>query len=208
MIFCTITENVCKFDHLPDYYTITSTVLRRQSATTISRQFRRAEEASRIGRETVLCFNQSGFTQWNDGSPVDYVQWDNGEPTNDWRGTQENCVEIYTNEYGTWKDEVCNTGSSFICKFPKYDNSTSQEPVGQGLSGGAIAGIVISCVLVVTVILLVVGYMMGMRSVPKLGTSSTSATSSGKKDTIPTPASGFDNVVYSPDSNQKTIQLD
>ncbi|XP_041458281.1 macrophage mannose receptor 1-like isoform X1 [Lytechinus variegatus] len=175
-------------------------------------EFIRKLVQTRIGKRNVWIGlergSSGGFTQWNDGSPVDYVQWDNGEPTNDWRGTQENCVEIYTNDYGTWKDEVCNTGSSFICKFPKYDNSTSQEPVGQGLSGGAIAGIVISCVLVVTVILLVIGYMMGMRSVPKLGTSSTSATSSGKKDTIPTPASGFDNVVYSPDSNQKTIQLD
>ncbi|XP_030828651.1 macrophage mannose receptor 1 [Strongylocentrotus purpuratus] len=150
-----------------------------------------------------------GFTNWNDGTPVDYVQWDNGEPTDNWRGNQEDCVEIYTNEFGTWKDEVCSTGSSYICKIPKYDNTTRTEPVSnQGLSGGAIAGIVIACVLIITVVLLVVGYMMGIRSVPKLGTSSSSSSPSANKDTFPTPASGFDNVMYSPDSNQKKIQME
>lgn len=76
-----------------------------------------------------------------------------------------------------------------------------------GLSGGAIAGIVIACVLIITVVLLVVGYMMGIRSVPKLGTSSSSSPSANK-DTFPTPASGFDNVMYSPDSTQKKIQME
>lgn len=77
-----------------------------------------------------------------------------------------------------------------------------------GLSGGAIAGIVIACVLIITVVLLVVGYMMGIRSVPKLGTSSSSSSPSANKDTFPKPASGFDNVMYSPDSTQKKIQME
>ena len=38
--------------------------------------------------------------QWEDNTPVDYTQWNTGEPNNH-MGTGEDCVEMYT-DVGIW----------------------------------------------------------------------------------------------------------
>ncbi|CAH1774399.1 unnamed protein product [Owenia fusiformis] len=59
---------------------------------------------------------------WNDGKPVSYVNWQNGEPS-DKEGSNENCVEMYS-ESGTWNDHMCNEGRWYICKADKQTPAT------------------------------------------------------------------------------------
>ena len=61
-----------------------------------------------------------------DQTPVDYVHWANGEPTDVYGGKYENCVEMYANEYGTWNDEDCAEGGTYVCKMPKGEQNISE----------------------------------------------------------------------------------
>ena len=49
-----------------------------------------------------LSKRESGFG-WTDGSALAYINWAAGEPNN-WEGSQEDCVEMFSNGY--WNDEV------------------------------------------------------------------------------------------------------
>ncbi|CAH1796402.1 unnamed protein product [Owenia fusiformis] len=67
-------------------------------------------EASWIG----LLKQRTGGFFWKDLSPVDYTNWNRGEPS-DKDGTQgEDCVEAYNS--GTWNDIACSAKRGYICK--------------------------------------------------------------------------------------------
>ncbi|KAJ8036335.1 Macrophage mannose receptor 1 [Holothuria leucospilota] len=60
--------------------------------------------------------SETGF-EWSDGSVVDYVAWDDGEPNN--KGTiGEDCVELYFNGRG-WNDKECTALRSWICQIDR-----------------------------------------------------------------------------------------
>ena len=54
---------------------------------------------------------------WHDGTPVDYVYWAPGEPTYEWNGEHENCVEMWSNGY--WNDIDCLYDQAYVCKKDK-----------------------------------------------------------------------------------------
>lgn len=69
-------------------------------------------------RRLIFILFTGGF-KYTDNSPVDYVHWANGEPTEEWAGSNEDCVEMYTNEYAKWNDEDCYARASYVCKMDK-----------------------------------------------------------------------------------------
>ncbi|XP_054750997.2 macrophage mannose receptor 1-like [Lytechinus pictus] len=145
-----------------------------------------------------LTRSETGGFKYSDNSPVDYVHWANGEPTEDWAGSNEDCVEMYTNEFGKWNDEDCSGRASYVCKMDKSQNETDSQPIsggGDSLSAAMITGIVIAVVVIVVIVILVVAWFAGARNAPK---------SSSTTDPFPTPTPpvGFDNALY--EANIKT----
>ena len=63
-----------------------------------------------IGLEQFSTFS-SGFV-WSDGSPLNFINWNPGEP-NDAHGG-EKCVEMYTNSF--WNDANCGVKMGFVCE--------------------------------------------------------------------------------------------
>ena len=55
--------------------------------------------------------------EWTDGSPVDYTNWELGEP-NDSGGSEE-CVESFLSSGRAWNDNRCDAVRNWICKMPK-----------------------------------------------------------------------------------------
>ena len=56
---------------------------------------------------------------WFDGSPVDYTNWNVGEPNNRFtRRGFENCAQITTTPTQGWNDVPCTDGGFYVCKFP------------------------------------------------------------------------------------------
>ena len=53
-----------------------------------------------------------GFS-WTDGSGVEYVYWDDDQPSD---GDLDNCVEI-NNENGMWSTVQCSSTKNWICKI-------------------------------------------------------------------------------------------
>ena len=66
--------------------------------------------------------NDAGGMQWSDGSPASYFNWAPNEPSYEWQGQAEDCVEVY--ETGEWNDEACSEKRAYICK-------TSRPMVGR-----------------------------------------------------------------------------
>ncbi|KAG7167114.1 macrophage mannose receptor 1-like 8 [Homarus americanus] len=87
---------------------------------------------------------------WTDGTGLDYINWDDGQPGND----SQNCVEMLTRK-GTWVDVDCTTTRAFVCKTEKIpDVHPTPPPTSQpgelmrSLTGGVV-GIVLAVVVVV-----------------------------------------------------------
>lgn len=57
--------------------------------------------------------------EWIDDSPLDYVNWYDGEPNNYYG--YENCVEMQTRS-GRWNDLACHNYRQFICKKELGEN--------------------------------------------------------------------------------------
>ncbi|XP_070535731.1 macrophage mannose receptor 1-like [Ptychodera flava] len=58
-------------------------------------------------------YSSSGTHMWSDGTPVDYVNWDEGQPDDAYG--QEKCVELRTTD-GEWNDLNCGDIHTFVCK--------------------------------------------------------------------------------------------
>ncbi|XP_038058428.1 macrophage mannose receptor 1-like isoform X2 [Patiria miniata] len=73
-----------------------------------------------------------GMLQWDDGSVVNYIFWDEGEPSSGQEGTD--CVSLFAGNdgVGPWKDERCFKLNAFICQKPANDGPEPQcEPEWQ-----------------------------------------------------------------------------
>ena len=55
----------------------------------------------------------TGYT-WTDGSPTEYVNWENGQPDPD---EAQNCVQMTYSAAGKWSNTFCSTPKSWICKI-------------------------------------------------------------------------------------------
>nr|XP_022336336.1 macrophage mannose receptor 1-like isoform X2 [Crassostrea virginica] len=64
-----------------------------------------------------------GF-QWKDGSPVSFLNWNKGEPSDAMNSTQEECVEMYTDN-GKWNDVTCFTKRRYTCKQAAQMSTTT-----------------------------------------------------------------------------------
>lgn len=60
------------------------------------------------------CVFLDGF-QWKDGSGVNFLNWNKGEPSDSMSSSQEECVEMYT-DTGKWNDVTCFTKRRYVCK--------------------------------------------------------------------------------------------
>ena len=59
--------------------------------------------------------NSVGGFQWTDGSAVTYEHWAPNEPSYEWGGNVEDCLEQY--DTGLWNDQVCGNKRPFMCKI-------------------------------------------------------------------------------------------
>jgi len=57
-----------------------------------------------------------GTYAWTDGSPLDYENWNDGEP-NDW-GAGEDCGHLYEGNGNKWNDLPCNHQAGYLCRVP------------------------------------------------------------------------------------------
>lgn len=53
---------------------------------------------------------------WTDKSDNSYRNWNDGEPTDTFRGLEEQCTEMFFS--GLWNDLDCNSKKPFVCKKP------------------------------------------------------------------------------------------
>lgn len=68
-----------------------------------------------------------GFS-WRDGSPVNFLNWNKGEPSDAMSSSQEECVEMYTDS-GKWNDVTCFTKRRYVCKKTARMYRTMKEPL-------------------------------------------------------------------------------
>ena len=54
-----------------------------------------------------------GYT-WSDGSPVTFVNWNDGEPNN--YGDGEDCTTIVVGLGGVWNDDRCEKQAKAVCE--------------------------------------------------------------------------------------------
>ncbi|KAM4688189.1 macrophage mannose receptor 1 isoform 2-T2 [Discoglossus pictus] len=133
---------------------------------------------------------------WLDNSPVDYVNWNDGEPTEE---SDEACVELYSTK-GTWNNMYCSSYKGYICKMPKIIDPTqtvtkATEKPRIAASHGTAAGVVIIVILVVSGATLALYYVYRRRQVK------------------PDPDNSFDNSLYfnggrAPSSNDTNVLVE
>ncbi|XP_072020400.1 macrophage mannose receptor 1-like [Amphiura filiformis] len=145
-----------------------------------------------------LIRNDAGGWDWADGTPVDFVYWENGEPNG--LGGGENCAEMYDERYGKWNDEDCLSGAGYVCSLKQLPYPPGEEPSAQtgGITAGAIIGILIA-LLVVIVACVLVGWFVINRSSSKSFDTTTSVT---------TGSVGFDNSLYGKTDDKAQIVTD
>lgn len=57
--------------------------------------------------------NADGGWAWNDGTPLDFTNWEPGEPNG---GNNENCLHQYAS--GLWNDATCSDFDNLVCQVP------------------------------------------------------------------------------------------
>ncbi|XP_033107417.1 macrophage mannose receptor 1-like isoform X2 [Anneissia japonica] len=60
----------------------------------------------------------AGGFAWSDNTPVDYTNWNDGEPSLIHNGEHENCVEVLR-PYGKWNDIECYNNQGYVCRIDK-----------------------------------------------------------------------------------------
>ncbi|KAM9308126.1 macrophage mannose receptor 1 [Gastrophryne carolinensis] len=119
---------------------------------------------------TGLYRNVEGAWLWLDNTPLDYVNWNNGEPSDQ---PDENCVEMYSNK-GTWNNAYCSSYRGYLCK--KLKKQVKEDPkASHGVTGG----------VVILVIVVVAGATMAAYYWYKR-----------KQNKVPPPVDTFDNSLY------------
>ncbi|XP_041458722.1 macrophage mannose receptor 1-like isoform X2 [Lytechinus variegatus] len=137
----------------------------------------------------------SGGFEWEDATPVDYTNWNNGEPSFATQPGYEDCVEMYLST-GKWNDVDCLNEQGYVCEQPKIGGEQPIPDV-QGLTIGAIVGIIIAAVIIVCGIALIVFFIRSKQG----------SLSMKMNDTSNVPGSvGFDNALYKADGDN-TIQI-
>ncbi|CAI9582018.1 unnamed protein product [Staurois parvus] len=119
---------------------------------------------------------------WLDNTPMDYVNWNTGEPSDQ---SDEDCVEMYATK-GTWNNLYCSSYKGYICKRPKIPVPTEkpvkpEESKGeqQKSSHGVTGGVVILVIVVIAGITIAVYYLYRK-----------------KQTKVPPPEESFDNTLY------------
>ncbi|XP_071527535.1 macrophage mannose receptor 1-like isoform X2 [Panulirus ornatus] len=135
---------------------------------------------------------------WSDGTGLDFVNWDKGEPNDE----EEECAELYTFS-GRWNDASCSFARAYICKTLKIAHipSTNLPPLGtthssQGwsqkpMSAGGTIGIIMTVLLVVAGIGLF-GYSYIQKKPKRVGDGE---------------SYGFDNALYSGGDDSIRVQV-
>ena len=60
---------------------------------------------------------------WSDGTPWDYSNWEEGQPSNI-PGRSEDCVHLWNiNHRHQWDDQPCYVVTSFVCKKKTLENN-------------------------------------------------------------------------------------
>lgn len=129
-------------------------------------------KGSSISYHIGLAQMEDGRFAWLDGSAVDYINWEPGEPNDGY--TIPMCTEIRSDS-GAWDDIPCTFQRGYICstdKVPRSVSTTNEAPGDQVLrsvstpnaapgdqdhKGGLTAGIAIGTVLLILLLIAVAG---------------------------------------------------
>lgn len=79
-----------------------------------------------LEKKKTSCFVLSDGFSWHDGSPVNFLNWNKGEPSDPMSSSQEECVEMYTDS-GKWNDVTCFTKRRYVCKKTPRMYHTKKE---------------------------------------------------------------------------------
>lgn len=95
--------------------------------------------------------NRRGSFGWTDGSPIDFDNWDSGQPNS----IDEQCAVMQTNT-GKWKDIYCSARHGYICsvlKVPIVEKSSAQTSLSlKGEHSTVTIAVITVCTLSVLVI--------------------------------------------------------
>ena len=60
----------------------------------------------------------SGGFRWQDDSPLDFENWANKQPD---VPLLQQCVKLYPDLFGHWKDELCFSNANSVCMMPQCE---------------------------------------------------------------------------------------
>ena len=63
-----------------------------------------------------------GVRSWSDGSPIDYENFNDGEPNS----FEEKCIEMIHGTGYKWNDAFCTNTRPYICKVQKGEFNLSE----------------------------------------------------------------------------------
>ncbi|XP_071789139.1 uncharacterized protein [Asterias amurensis] len=132
--------------------------------------------------------NQGDF-KYDNNAKLDYAKWDTNQPSMD-EGLR--CVGM-NKQTATWTSLSCDVKTDFVCQMDAYGGPRPKPPAQTGLGVGAIIGIVVA-VLVIILLIVIVYLALKTRQTKSL------LTDPGLPPTL-----GFDNVLYTPSSEEVKV---
>ncbi|KAL8575205.1 hypothetical protein ACOMHN_042326 [Nucella lapillus] len=144
----------------------------------------------------------SGGFSWADGSEVEYDNWDDGEPSDTDSGRHQDCVQADIAS-SKWNDVDCFDTNYYVCKMLQRvpqgpgkfthrqpDGWNTPQPQtqtggGSGISGGAVAGIILGTVAIIAITVVAVFFLRGRFNLQLRGPMLSNG------------AGGFDNALFS-----------